>query len=521
MPPLLIGVDGGSRRPARDRAQARPHHRRHGLGVASGPCAAAPTLVVHGYKDGRAPGSERLDELGLEHVVFASAGTSEDIAMLLAFEKGAELIVAVGTHNSMVEFLDKGRAGMASTFLVRMKVGPILVDAKGVSRLYHHRVRKRDLALLVAVRRRSPSSSSPSSASRCASSCAATGSPSPPRPPVINLRYHIVSITAVFLALGIGLTLGSTFLDRVTVDNLNNQLSDVSTQVGETRRQIEDLRGQVEQSAKRDAELASELPEQLLAGHLDGVPLLVIATRGTDENLVNQTRAALASAGGQVAGTWWLTDRWSLTERSDTDDLSGVLDLTTDDVDRLQRNSAIRLADLLAGASNPAPVEGADDAQPTPNEPPLVASLVQAGFIDYEAMPGAADPRVLLPGAAARYVVISGIAADAGSNTFAVGLAEQLASEDTISTVAAQGLTVLPDGKSGPASEDERRSTFLGPLRAGEVAKARVSTVDDLDLAAGQAALVLALEDLGTGQVGHYGVGPGAGRLLPPPVAAP
>lgn len=71
--------------------------------------------------------------------------------MLLAFERGASLIVAVGTHNSMVEFLDKGRAGMASTFLVRMKVGPILVDAKGVNRLYDSRVRKRDLLLLVVA----------------------------------------------------------------------------------------------------------------------------------------------------------------------------------------------------------------------------------------------------------------------------------------------------------------------------------------------------------------------------------
>jgi uncharacterized membrane-anchored protein len=106
-------------------------------------------LVVHGYADGRAPGSKRLDDLGLDHVVYASAGTSEDVAMLLAYEKGVELIVAVGTHSSMVEFFDKGRAGMASTFLVRMKVGPILVDAKGVSRLYQHTVRKGDLAMLV------------------------------------------------------------------------------------------------------------------------------------------------------------------------------------------------------------------------------------------------------------------------------------------------------------------------------------------------------------------------------------
>jgi uncharacterized membrane-anchored protein len=106
-------------------------------------------LVVHAYRDGRAPGAERLDDLGLAHHLFRASGTSEDIAMLMAFELGAELIVAVGTHSSMVDFLDKGRAGMASTMLTRIKVGPILVDAKGVSRLYQRRVRKRDLLLLV------------------------------------------------------------------------------------------------------------------------------------------------------------------------------------------------------------------------------------------------------------------------------------------------------------------------------------------------------------------------------------
>ncbi len=107
------------------------------------------TLVVHGYLDGGAPGSERLDELGLDHVVFRAAGTSEDIAMLMAFERGAELIVAVGSHTSMIDFLDKGRNGMASTVLVRMKVGSRLVDARGVSRLYHSTVRTSDIVLLI------------------------------------------------------------------------------------------------------------------------------------------------------------------------------------------------------------------------------------------------------------------------------------------------------------------------------------------------------------------------------------
>jgi uncharacterized membrane-anchored protein len=105
-------------------------------------------LIVHAYPGGSAPGADRLDRLALGYQLFAAVGTSEDIAMLLAYEKRAELIVAVGTHASMVEFLDKGRGGMASTFLVRLKVGPILVDAKGVSRLYQGRVRKSDLVFL-------------------------------------------------------------------------------------------------------------------------------------------------------------------------------------------------------------------------------------------------------------------------------------------------------------------------------------------------------------------------------------
>jgi uncharacterized membrane-anchored protein len=150
MKPLVIGVDGGA--DALLEAGVKPDLIMGDMDSVSEEalrCGAG--LIVHGFPDGEAPGSELLDRLGLEHSVFESAGTSEDIAMLLAFEKGAELIVLVGSHNSMVDFFDKGRGGMASTFLVRMKVGQILVDARGVSRLYQHRVRKRDLLLLVAA----------------------------------------------------------------------------------------------------------------------------------------------------------------------------------------------------------------------------------------------------------------------------------------------------------------------------------------------------------------------------------
>jgi uncharacterized membrane-anchored protein len=108
-------------------------------------------LIVHAYAGGRAPGAQRLRALGLQYLVFESPGTSEDIAMLLAYERGTELIVAVGSHNSMEDFLDKGRQGMASTFLVRLKVGRLLIDAKGVNNLYRPVVKGRDIVLFVVA----------------------------------------------------------------------------------------------------------------------------------------------------------------------------------------------------------------------------------------------------------------------------------------------------------------------------------------------------------------------------------
>ncbi len=96
-------------------------------------------LVVHAYPNGKAPGREHLEQLGLPYKLVPAPGTSQDVAMLIAAEKGAELIVSVGSQFNLVEFLDKNRLGMASTFLTRLRLGEILVDAKGVSRLYSPR----------------------------------------------------------------------------------------------------------------------------------------------------------------------------------------------------------------------------------------------------------------------------------------------------------------------------------------------------------------------------------------------
>jgi uncharacterized membrane-anchored protein len=146
--PVLIGVDGGA--DALVEAGYTPDMIVGDMdSVSDDVLRCGAEVVVHAYPDGRAPGLARVHELGVPATVFPAAATSEDIAMLLADEKGASLIVAVGTHATLIEFLDKGRGGMASTFLTRLKVGGKLVDAKGVSRLYRHSMSGSSLLLLV------------------------------------------------------------------------------------------------------------------------------------------------------------------------------------------------------------------------------------------------------------------------------------------------------------------------------------------------------------------------------------
>ena len=137
--PVLVGVDGGA--DALIAAGYRPDVIVGDMdSVTDRALNSGAELVVHAYADGRAPGRDRLDALGLPSTVIVTPGLSEDAAMLLAHEKGAELIVAVGTRFNLIEFLERDRAGMSSTFLTRLRVGEKLVDARGVSRLFRPRV---------------------------------------------------------------------------------------------------------------------------------------------------------------------------------------------------------------------------------------------------------------------------------------------------------------------------------------------------------------------------------------------
>ncbi len=146
--PVLVGVDGGAD------ALLEAGHKPHVIvgdmdAVSDAALATGAEVIVHAYPDGRAPGLARVQDLGIEAATFPTSGTSEDAAMLLADENGAELVVAVGSHATLTEFLDRGRSGMASTFLTRLRLGAKVVDANTVSRLYRTRISGAALLLLV------------------------------------------------------------------------------------------------------------------------------------------------------------------------------------------------------------------------------------------------------------------------------------------------------------------------------------------------------------------------------------
>jgi uncharacterized membrane-anchored protein len=150
MRPVIVAVDGGAE--ALLEAGLTPDMivgDMDSAGEAALRCGAE--LVVHSYPDGRAPGQRRLEELGVQFKLVPAPGTSQDVALLIAAEKGARLIVSVGSQFNLVEFLDRNRKGMSSTFLTRLRIGEILVDAKGVSRLYQPRPGLTPLLVVIAA----------------------------------------------------------------------------------------------------------------------------------------------------------------------------------------------------------------------------------------------------------------------------------------------------------------------------------------------------------------------------------
>lgn len=310
---------------------------------------------------------------------------------------------------------------------------------------------------------------------------------------MINLRYHIVSLVAVFLALGLGIVMGTTVIDRVTVDALNDKLDTVQRSQGAVREENGRLKAQVD----RGQDFAVGTRDQLLRGHLRNIPIMVVAVAGIDRRPVDELRQALVGAQANLEGTIWFTPKMRLNSDGEVRALATALDLPADRPEVVRRQALAK----LASARETAAVE----ASP-------FAALQLAGFITYEAPPlptstTTSTPPTLaaLPLANTRYLVVSGAGAGVGDEVLAVPLVQAYAQ--------ASGRVVAVE--SG-VDTDGGRAVFVGLLRGDSLA-ARMSTVDNIESPMGQTAAVLALEDLGVPRFGHYGVGRDAQHLLPQP----
>jgi hypothetical protein len=340
---------------------------------------------------------------------------------------------------------------------------------------------------------------------------------------MINFRYHLVSLTAVFLALGVGLLLGTTFLDDALENQLRSDLEELEHDLDRAGERNTELRQQLDAFEEEAGGLDEQLGARLFDGQLLGQPVLVVAPRGIDEGLVERVTTALDQADADVMGTWWLTDRLLLDDDDEVAQLAEALDLTTDDAGRLRNNLATQLADVLYGAIDlPATSDaagagaavGTGQARPAaPAEPELLARLREAEFIDYDVPDGEGDV-VRLPASGLRVVVVSGPDASVPLGDALMPVLSDLTSDDQPAPVVAVEPSRVPDEQVDGDDPPER---LVDVIRDDGDLSQYVSTVDDLDRVSGRVATVLALVDAqpGAPRIGHYGTEDGT-ELLPP-----
>lgn len=367
---------------------------------------------------------------------------------------------------------------------------------------------------------------------------------------MINLRYHIVSLTAVFLAMGIGLALGSTFLERATVDNFDGQLDSLQTRLEDREDRIGALEDRVDRQEVLDAAL-DEQAAGLLAGRLDGVPVVVLSARGVEEADVRAAVQTLVVASADVQGMWWLTDRWALDDDGEVSDLAELLDEDSTDPSRLRRTAIdalageLRVRSLLGDVG--AEAEDPDAADPDPAEPdpaegapadadatgttvdpepavgdtttsvadepatvatdddglPLLDALIDNGFIEFEAVPGGPEDARFPDGTR---LLLAGGSPDVPDDLVLEPLLDRMGRATDTPVLAVLSSAMQGDGGVSDA---------VLVVRQNEALRELVSTVDALEHFDGFAAVVLALADLADGTVGHYGLDESASRLLP------
>lgn len=334
---------------------------------------------------------------------------------------------------------------------------------------------------------------------------------------MVNFRYHIISLVAVFLALGIGVVMGSAVIDRALVDNLEGQQVAIDRRVDQVVAENQALRDDLAELQGRTQQLADEGSERLLAASLTDVPVLVLAVRGVESQGLDDLVTLLGTAGADYAGTLWFTGRLGLASDEERRDLARALgQRETLSATALRELAIERIARALtAGAPSVSVdeggtgIDGGTGAGGSGSTAETMGELREAGFLDFD--PPAGDPEetssLVVPGT--RVVLVSGPTAAVEDRLWARPLAEALVGNPP-SPVSMPLLAV-----EALAAGNPERAEFTEPLRSDDTLSARLSTVNNIDDFAGRLAAVLTIQDLGTGSVGHYGRG--AQRLIPAP----
>lgn len=329
---------------------------------------------------------------------------------------------------------------------------------------------------------------------------------------MVNFRFHLVSLVAVFLALGVGIIVGSTVIDQATVQGLERNVDALRGQRTAAREERDEAR----RLLAHWQDFESELPGELLAGRLTDVPVVVVAVQGVDADVTDRLHEWVTSAGAGDLGTLTLTSKLALGGDDERRQLASILDVGAGRRETLLRSAL----DALATALNP-PV---DETPPPPGLPPdavpttvglaqpaagpeLLEELVAAGFLAFDPPEGDEIAVTAIPTEGLRIVLVASDEVELDNGEVAVPLAGLLAEQPGLSLVAADATPL--------DAVDVDGAPFAGAIRDDGELRRRVSTVDTVGEGYGQVALVLALEDLAGGAVGHYGVA--GDQLLPPP----
>ena len=303
---------------------------------------------------------------------------------------------------------------------------------------------------------------------------------------MVTFRFYIVSLVAVFLALAMGVVVGSTLIDRAIVDRLDRSVDSVSNRLDRQQDENAALRKEIRELR----EYADTTAPEVVDGALDGGAVAVVAERGVDADVVEASVAMLQQADGAAPGILWLEPAWDLADDGDRTRLAEVLDVPDTGPGRLRDRAWGRLVTALEGGS----VQG-DPLQ----------DLAEGGFVTYQDVGDVESGVDALAGVGEQVLLVGGPESQLGSDiTLALGRGLVRAG---VPALVAEAWHEEEDGPS--------RGAVAGLVRDQDDLADVVSTVDDLDLVQGRVAATLALADLRNGVRGHYGYGADADRPLP------